>query len=73
MQKSTNDILCGLSFLAITVVFYIQMEELTGVSRVFPEALLAIIAIGGLWFVIKGFWERRKLSGDSLSGEPCHE
>lgn len=69
MQKSTNDILCGLSFLAITVVFYIQMEELTGVSRVFPEALLAIIAIGGLWFVIKGFWERRKLSGDSLSGE----
>ena len=63
MQKSTNDILGGLSLLAITVVFYIQMEELTG------EALLAIIAIGGLWFVIKGFWERRKLSGDSLSGE----
>ena len=67
MQKSTNDILCGLSFLVIALVFYIQLEELSGISRVFPESLLALIAIGGLWFVIKGFWERRKLSCDSHS------
>lgn len=69
MHKSTNDILCGLSFLVIALVFYIQLEELSGISRVFPESLLALIAIGGLWFVIKGFWERRKLSCDSHSNE----
>lgn len=47
MHKSTNDILCGLSFLVIALVFYIQLEELSGISRVFPESLLALIAIGG--------------------------
>ena len=45
MHKSTNDILCGLSFLAITLVFYIQLEELSGISRVFPESLLALVAL----------------------------
>lgn len=69
MHKSTNDILCGLSFIVIAIVFYIQLEELSGISRVFPESLLALTAIGGLWFVIKGGWERRKLSWDSLSDE----
>ena len=69
MHKSTNDILCGLSFIVIAIVFYIQLEELSGISRVFPESLLALTAIGGLWFVIKGVWERRKLSWDSLSDE----
>ena len=60
MRKSSTDILCCLSFLGIGAAFAIQMAELEGVSRVFPQALLVVIVLGGFWFVGKGFWLRRK-------------
>ncbi|GKG93934.1 tripartite tricarboxylate transporter TctB family protein [uncultured Desulfovibrio sp.] len=59
MRKSISDILCGASFLAISAAFGLQYEGLTGVSRVFPESLILIIAVGGLWFVGKGLYKRR--------------
>ena len=45
MRKSISDILCGASFLAISAAFGLQYEGLTGVSRVFPESLILIIAV----------------------------
>jgi len=60
MHKSTTDFLCGLSFLLISAVFAAQLRDLDGVSRVFPQALIVVIALGGLWFVGKGLYLRRK-------------
>ena len=51
MCKSNQDILCGLCFLAISAAFALQMHELEDVTRVFPEALLTVISLGGVWFV----------------------
>ena len=59
MRKSISDILCGASFLAISAAFGLQYEGLTGVSRVFPESLILIIAVGGLWFVGKGLYKQQ--------------
>lgn len=59
MRKSISDILCGASFLAISAAFGLQYGGLTGVSRIFPESLILIIAVGGLWFVGKGLYKRR--------------
>lgn len=68
MRKSSTDIFCGLSFLVIGAGFWVQLAELEGVSRVFPQALLVVIALGGFWFVGKGFWQRRR---ESAQGEEC--
>ena len=64
MRKSTIDFLCGLSFLLISAGFATQMGNLDGVSRVFPQALIVVIALGGLWFVGKGLYLRRKETSD---------
>lgn len=65
MCNSNRDILCGLCFLAISTCFAVQMHDLDGVTRVFPQALLIIIAIGGIWFIGKGIYlKRRKRSSD---------
>ena len=37
-----------------------QMHELEDVTRVFPEALLTVIALGGVWFVGKGVYLKRR-------------
>ena len=50
MRKSSTDIFCGLSFLVIGAGFWVQLAELEGVSRVFPQALLVVIALGGFCF-----------------------
>ena len=60
MCKSNQDILCGLCFLAISAAFALQMHELEDVTRVFPEALLTVIALGGVWFVGKGVYLKRR-------------
>ena len=60
MCKSNQDILCGLCFLAISAAFALQMHELEDVTRVFPAALLTVIALGGVWFVGKGIYLKRR-------------
>ena len=60
MCKSNQDILCGLCFLAISAAFALQMQELEDVTRVFPAALLTVIALGGVWFVGKGIYLKRR-------------
>ncbi|MDD4700634.1 MAG: tripartite tricarboxylate transporter TctB family protein [Desulfovibrio sp.] len=60
MRKSTMDFLCGLCFLLISLLFTAQMGDLEGVSLVFPQALLVVVALGGLWFVAKGLYTRRQ-------------
>ena len=60
MSNSTRDLLCGLSFLIICAVFALQMHELEDVTRVFPQMLIIVIGLGGLWFVGKGLYLKRK-------------
>ena len=62
MSNSTRDILCGLCFLAISAAFALQMHELEDVTRVFPQLLLIVIALGGVWFVGKGLYLKRRKS-----------
>ena len=70
MRKSTTDLLCGLSFLGISALFGSQMMGLKGVTRVFPQALLVVIAIGGLWFTGKGLYRRHMESKPECDHEP---
>ena len=60
MCNSNRDILCGLCFLAISAIFALQMHELEDVTLVFPAALLTVIALGGVWFVGKGIYLKRR-------------
>lgn len=60
MCRNNRDILCGLCFLIISAIFALQMHELEDVTRVFPEALLTVIALGGVWFVGKGIYLKRR-------------
>lgn len=60
MSNSTRDLLCGLSFLIICAAFALQMHELEDVTRVFPQMLIIVIGLGGLWFVGKGLYLKRK-------------
>lgn len=60
MCKSNQDILCGLCFLAISAAFALQMHELEDVTRVFPAALLTLITLGGVWFLGKGIYLKRR-------------
>lgn len=59
MRKSTSDIGSGAGFLAIAAAFFFQYSDAEGVSRIFPETLISIIAAGGVWYLIKGLLERR--------------
>lgn len=70
MRKSTTDLLCGLSFLGISALFASQMMDLEGVTKVFPQGLLVVITLGGLWFVGKGLYLRRAEKGTSCDHEP---
>lgn len=54
MRKSQEDIWAGISFILIGAAFGVQYDELTGVSRIFPEILISVIILGGVYFVIKG-------------------
>ena len=60
MCNSNRDILCGLCFLAISAIFALQIHELEDVTLVFPAALLTVIALGGVWFVGKGIYLKRR-------------
>ncbi len=59
MRKSAEDIWAGVGFLAVAAAFGVQYGDAQGVSRVFPEALIAFITAGGVYFVLKGLWRRR--------------
>lgn len=63
------DCLAGCGFFCFAAAFYIQFEDFTGVSRIFPESLTTILAIGGAYFIFKGIW-RRFRSRVSTPAEP---
>ncbi|MBO4318065.1 MAG: tripartite tricarboxylate transporter TctB family protein [Mailhella sp.] len=71
MLKSTADIGSGIGFLAIAAGFFFQMDmDGSGVSFVFPAMLIAIIAWGGLYYLVKGILERRiDCPGGECEGE----
>ena len=54
MRKCLSDTLAGAGFLSLAVVFGVQLGELSGVSRVFPQSLIIFVALGGVYFLIKG-------------------
>lgn len=56
MRKCVMDIWAGVGFLALAALFGVQLGDLTGVSRVYPEALSIFVALGGMYFVFKGGW-----------------
>lgn len=54
MRKCVTDIWAGVGFIALALVFGVQLGGLTGVSRAFPQSLVILVGIGGLYFIIKG-------------------
>lgn len=54
MRKCVTDIWAGVGFLALALAFGVQLSELSGVSRVFPQALSVFVGIGGVYFILKG-------------------
>lgn len=52
------DFLAGTGFFIFAAIFYIQFGEFEGVSRIFPQGLTAILAVGGAYFMAKGIWAR---------------
>lgn len=52
------DCLAGLGFFAFAASFYVQYDDFEGVSRIFPESLITILSLGGIYFVIKGIIRR---------------
>lgn len=69
MTKSTKDILAAVACLIIAGIFYSQMGELEGISRVFPGMLIAFIAVCGLALLGLGLLSRRKERRE-IDGEP---
>ena len=71
MRKSTADMGSGVGFLAIALGFWLQMDkDGDGVSFAFPALLIAIIAWGGIYYLIKGALERRReCPEDGCQGE----
>ncbi len=64
MYQHTKDILAGLSFLIFAVLFGSQLDGLDGVSLHFPRSIIILLAIGGVYLVIKGFVTRHKMIKD---------
>ena len=63
MLKSRQDIWSGVGFCGIALIFFVQYSDAEGVSRIFPEALISIIVAGGIYYLLKGFWELRREKG----------
>lgn len=55
MPKYLQDLCSGAVFICIGLAFGLQYSQLSGVSRIFPEALISLISLGGFYYVIKGF------------------
>lgn len=60
MPKYLQDICSGITFLCISLAFWVQYKQLSGVSRIFPEALITLITLGGVYYLIKGYFRYRK-------------
>ncbi len=61
------DCLAGIGFAGFAALFFVQFEDFEGVSRIFPESLTTILALGGAYFIAKGIWRRfrdRQAKGD---------
>lgn len=54
MRKCMMDIWAGVGFLALAAAFGVQLGDLSGVSRLFPQSLAIFVALGGAYFILKG-------------------
>ena len=61
MRSSTTDIAAGGFALLTAAAFYVQTGSLVGMARDYPLGLLAAIALGASFLLIKGI--RKRLSG----------
>ncbi len=59
MDRKTSDIASGIGFLAIAACFRLAGMDLEGISRVFPEGLESLMAIGGIILVVNGLRQKR--------------
>lgn len=55
MPKYLQDVFAGIVFICISLAFGLQYKQLGGVSRIFPEALISLISLGGIYYLIKGY------------------
>lgn len=60
MRNSTADLFAGIAFLAVALSFRVQLDAEEGISRIFPLSLITFITVGGLWFIAKALWRRRR-------------
>lgn len=60
MRKYVADILAGAGFLALAAAFGAQLGDLEGISRVFPQSLIILVALGGVYFILKGLFQGRR-------------
>ncbi len=65
MYQHTKDILAGISFLLFALLFGSQLGNLEGVSLYFPQSIIILMAIGGVYLVIKGLLTRHKKVRDN--------
>lgn len=63
MYQHTKDILSGLAFLIIALVFQSQSLNLSGISRIFPQALIIFLIIGSIYLLAKGTINFKKKEG----------
>lgn len=71
MPKYMQDFLSGVTFIVISLAFGLQYDKLSGVSRIFPEALISIIAAGGIYYIIKSFFlYRKEKQAQKENGDP---
>lgn len=60
MPKYLQDICSGIVFICISLAFALQYKQLSGVSRIFPEALISLITLGSVYYFIKGYFRYKK-------------
>lgn len=60
MPKYLQDVFAGITFICISLAFGLQYKQLSGVSRIFPEALISLISLAGIYYIIKGYVRYRK-------------
>lgn len=54
MYQHTKDLLSGIFFLIVALIFQSQSFDLHDISRIFPQALIIFLLIGSVYLILKG-------------------